>query len=555
MAFCLIPKLADDFIKRIRDGSLDPEELSKMSSEQRHDVFKDFLGEDNAKQVNSLFESKLLLKNQKAGYLSWIKKVGGLTPQVRSDLITRIGKMDRILNPEEEKSFLKDLASTKIGADISPDEAKTIFDLSNKVKETSQKMEPDFSFKNESDRLAYGDTKVALANYVNELKGNNKITLKSVTDIASLSKSVRASMDDSAIFHQGWKTLVTHPLTWSKNAFKSFSDLTRTLGGKEVMDEIMADRESRQNELNGNYDKMGLAVNKAEEAYPTSLPEKVPVLGRVYKASENAYTGFVYRQRMDIADKYLQIAKDQKIELTPKELKSIGSMVNSLTGRGNLGKYEPAAGLVNSVFFSPRYIKSQVDTLSHVITGAGGSNFVRKQAAWNLVKVAGAIATIITVSNAIKPGSAETDTRSSDFGKIRIGDTRFDVTGGLGSLITLASRIASQSSKSSTTGKVSQINSGKYGAPTGKGVLLDYMTNKLSPISQVVVELLNRSDFSGKPITVVGEAKNLIEPLTVANYEELKSNPNSANLLLTMIADGLGIATNTYSAKPPKQKK
>lgn len=560
-AFCLVRDQADRFIKGLRSGEIDPVKMAEMTSEKRNEYLAKFVDKENATQVNALFESKLLLKNQKTGFITWAKKVAGLTPESRKDLITKIGKMDSILNPEEEKTFLHDLASTKLGADVTAQEAKQIFELSNKVKEAGKDIGKDFTFKTEKERLAYGEARVDLANYVNDLKGNNKTTFKSLADVGGITKSLRASLDDSAIFRQGWKTMLTHPATWLKNGLRTFSDIVKSLSGKEVMDQIMADRESRPNELNGNYKKMGLAVNRAEEAFPSSLPEKltqvgkgnrftntiakpIQLVGRAYKASENAYTGFVYRQRMDIADKYLKIAQDNGTDLTPKELKSIGSMVNSLTGRGDAGFLnEPA---INNIFFSPRYLKSQIDTLGHVLTGAGGSNFVRKEAAINLVKIVSGIATIMTVANALKPGSAETDSRSADFGKIRIGNTRFDITGGISSLITLASRIATQSSKSSTTGQVSPINSGKYGSQTGKDVVTDYLTNKLSPIGQVVLDMLNQKDRNGKPITVVGELENLGLPLSVATYKELKSDPRAADILVSMILDGSGIATNTY---------
>jgi len=47
-----------------------------------------------------------------------------------------------------------------------------------------------------------------------------------------------------------------------------------------------------------------------------------------------------------------------------------------------------------------------------------------------------------------------------------MGNTRFDITGGMGSLVTLASRLAKQSSKSSTTGIVTKFGTG-YGQRTG----------------------------------------------------------------------------------------
>lgn len=534
-AFCLIQSQANKFIKGLRSGEIDPDKLSGMASAERHDYLSRFVGENNATGVNSLFESKLLLKNQQTGMINWAKKVAGLTPEVKRDLITRIGKLDTVLNPAEQERFLTDLATTKLGTDVTAEEANKVFTLSNKIKDA------------EVGSRAYGQAKVDLINYVNELKGLNKLSLKSVTDVAGLSKSIKASLDNSAIFRQGWKTLLTNPKTWAKNAATSFSDIARTLGGKEVLDEVKVDQFTRDNEINGNYKKMGIALGNPEEAFPTTLPEKIPLFGRLYKASETAYTGFVYRLRMDIADKYLDIARRSNVDLTPNELKSIGSMVNSLTGRGNLGKYEgSAANAFNNVFFSPRNVKAQFDTLGHVVTGAGGSNFVRKQAARNLVKITVGIAGIMAVANAVQPGSAETDPRSADFGKIKVGNTRFDITGGMSSLITLASRLATFSSKSTTTGQINLINSGKYGAQTGQDVVVDFLTNKASPITSVVLDLLKQKDRNGNTLTVGGEVSNLLTPLPITTFQDLKKDPNSANTVLAMIADGLGISTNTY---------
>ena len=545
-AFCLVKSQVDKFLKGIQKGEINPDKLSEMSSKNRHEYLSKYVGEENALQVNSLFESKLLLKNQQTGMINWAKKVGGLKPEVRRDIISKIEKLDKVLDPKDQDKFLKDLATTKLGVEVTPKEAKTIFDMTKKIEETKTSMQKEFTFKTEAERLAYGKARIELANYINDLKGLNKITLKSITDIGGMTKSIRASMDNSAIFRQGWKTLWTHPLTWAKNALTSFKDIVRTFGGKNVMDEVMADRMSRKNELNGNYQKMGLAISKPEEAYPSALPEKIPLLGRAYKASETAFTGFVYRQRMDIADKYIQIAEKSGVDLTPKELKSIGSMVNSLTARGNLGRYEPAANLVNNVFFSPRFVKAQIDSFLHPLTGAGGSNFVRKQAAINLVKVVAGTAAVLAVANAVKPGSVEKDPRSSDFGKIKVGNTRFDVTGGMGSLVTLASRLITMSSKSSTTQKVTQLNSGDFGSQTGADVVVNFFENKFSPALSVLKDIAQGKDFNGNKLTIQGELANLFVPLSISTFQELKSDPNSANIILAMIADGLGIATNTY---------
>lgn len=549
-AFCLTKEATDKFLKGLKSGEIDPQKLTDRTSEERHTFLEKYVGKENAKQVNALLESKLLLKNQQQGFISWAKTTGGLKEPARRDMISRIERMDKYLNPKDAEQFMKDLASTKLGVDVTREEAKNIADLSKQVTEAKASMETG------GDRMIYGRAKVALGNYINQLKEEAGKTgvlkslanpVKIVSNVAGTAKAIKASLDDSALFRQGWKTLWTHPGIWTKNAARSFSDIVKTFGKKAVMDEVTADIISRP-----NYDRMvkaKLATATIEEAFPTTLPEKIPLFGRFYKASEVAYTAFLHRQRADIFDKYIEIAQRSGLNIDDvKELRPIGSLVNSLTGRGNLGGLEPAAGVINNVFFSPRMIKSEIDTLGHVITGAGGSKFVRKQAAINLVKVVMGTAAILTIARAVNPNSVELDPRSSDFGKIKIGSTRFDVTGGISALVTLAARLITMSSKSTTTGQVTPINSGKYGAATGADVVVNFFENKLSPAASVIKDILKGKDFNGNNVTLLNELNNLLTPLPITTFQELQSTPNAAPVLAGMIADGLGLSVNSYGA-------
>lgn len=544
--FCLIPHAVTLFKEKLIDGTINPGKLADMTSAERRELFSGIVGSDSAKEVNALFESKLLLKNQQRGMITWAKTVSGIKPEVRRDIISRIQKLDKVLDPADQDKFLHDLASSKLGVDVTQAEAKQIADLARQIDVAKEAMQ------NGGDRLEYGRAQIALSNYVNELKSeasktslseNIKHPIQGVSKAAGIAKAVKASLDNSAIFRQGWKTLWTHNSQWRQNALKSFSDITGSLQGKEVLDEVHADVVSRP-----NYDKMkkaGLAVNTLEEDFPTRLPEKVPGFGKLYKASEAAYTGFLHRQRADIFDKYLELADRQGVNINNKEqLQSIGKLVNSLTGRGHLGGLEKSAGTFNNVFFSPRFLKSNIDTLTAHQLQKGVTPFVRKQAATNLVKIISGTAAVLGVAEAARPGSVELDPRSTDFGKIKVGNTRFDVSGGMTPILTLAARLLSQSTKSST-GVVTQLGKG-YGAPAGTDVVVNFLENKLSPAASVVKDLLNQKDFQGNKPTLLGELANLTVPLPITTGIELKNTPNSAPLLLGLIADGLGIATNTY---------
>jgi len=549
--YCLPANLANKFIEKLKDGSIDPAKLAEMSSEGRRTFFQTFMGEIHSKYTNSLFESKLLLKNQQRGMITWAKTVSGIKPEAQRDILSRVNKMTEILNPASEKAFLEDLVAHKLKTKVTIEQANKISEL---AKLTADKKE---AINKGGDRLEYGRAAVAFGNYVSGLKENaKKMTVseqlkpghlgKGIVNIGGVSRSIVASMDNSALFRQGWKTLWTNPGIWTKNAIKSFGDIARTIGGKNIINEVKADIVSRP-----NYDRMKkarLAVATIEEEFPSGLPEKIPAIGRFYKASQDAYTAFLYKQRADIFDKYMEIAERSNIDIDDKtQLESIGKLVNSLTGRGGMGFLEPIANKVNNVFFSPRLLKSHIDVLTAHLGDPKVTPFTKYQAAANLVKIISGTAAILVIAGAAKPDSVDWDPRSADFGKIKVGNTRFDVTGGMASLVTLVAREITNSTKSSTTGLVKGLGTGEFGESTRLSVAYNFFENKLAPLPAAIKNLLKARDFEGKKPTTVSTLKDLFVPIIMTNYQELKDDPESANTLLAMIAEGLGISTGTYS--------
>ncbi|MDB4893151.1 MAG: hypothetical protein JWL61_5006 [Gemmatimonadetes bacterium] len=551
--FCLLPKQVEEFKARIKTGELNPDDLMAMTSAERHAKFASFLGESNAQPVNAMFESKLLLKHQQEGIIAWAQRVGGLKPEVQRDILARVNRMDRVLEPKELDAFLSDLAAQKLGFGVTMEEAGKISELAKATSEAKAAMETG------GDRLEYGAAKVSFSRYVSDLRNEVKHPTSAsdlLRNTAGLAKSLKASGDNSALFRQGWKTLFSHPEIWQKNARQSWVDIAQTLGGKEVLDAVDADVFSRPNALNGRYAKAKLALGNIEEAFPTSLPEKVPILGRVYKAGEAAYTGFLRRTRADVFDKYMDIAEKSGVELSdPAELQSIGKLVNSLTGRGDLGKVEGAADVVNVTFFSLRNFKSNVDFLTAHQGQAGVTPFVRKQAALNLAKTVAGTAAILAIADAVAPGSVEWNPQSSDFGKIKVKDTRFDVTAGMGSIAVLAARMVTGAKKNATNGKVTKLDGSVMGQNRWD-MVVNFFENKLSPAASLVKDLMKGRDFDGNTPTITSEADNLGTPLPIATTRDNVQHYGADELLVYIAAalDFVGIGAQTFTDKKKKGK-
>jgi len=633
--YCLIKEKAEEFIKRLKSGEISPEKMDEMSSTERRKFFESFLGDD-AKNVNTLYERKILNKNREQGLISWAEQVSGKNTKQREALIKRIKenteeRLKKIFNPEDEKAFLSELAEQRLGLGISSEEAKTIFKLSKKFQDTRdffsktkiydkleeikgslsgnerkvvdelisrlddiktdkklvsqslarvkrylgegaddyikkeiEKFADDIVSSRKEQGLAYGASKVALDEYIGEIKlgiKNPRTIINTIKDVASFAKSVKASVDNSFIGRQGLKTLFSgHPVVWLKSFGESFRLLAKSgIKGEDAVRGLKAEILSRKNSRNGFYDKLKVELGNMEEAYPTSLPEKIPLLGRIFSASQQAFTGSAYRMRADLADVMIEKALKQGIDLNDKkQAEAIGELINSMTGRGKIkGISGSAQEALNVAFFSPKYVKSQLDTVGHIFTGAGGSNFVRKEAAKNLAGIVASIGSVLYLADKLQPGSVEWDSRSSDFGKIKIGNTRFDVTGGLGSLAVLASRIARQSSKS-TSGLIT--NMGDYGARDATALVGDFLENKTAPLLRLISDLYSGENFDREPTgweairnkpaeTLWTLGKGFVAPIPVENAIEAYRNKETEPALSAIILDAFGIGSNIYTTK------
>src|SRR5690606_16281417 len=114
----------------------------------------------------------------------------------------------------------------------------------------------------------------------------------------------------------------------------------------------------------------------------------------------------------------------------PEEFKGLADFVNTATGRTQIKSktLKSAQPLLNAIFFSPRFLASRAQMLNPAWYMRLPPQS-RKRAAKSMLKLAG---TGLALASLAKLGGAdvETDPRSSDFMKIRIGDTRYDIWGG-----------------------------------------------------------------------------------------------------------------------------
>ncbi|MFA5197670.1 MAG: hypothetical protein WC437_04615 [Patescibacteria group bacterium] len=579
MITCVPKPIADKIKKALKGKDISISKFLDMSSEQRIKLFEGF-GIRNPKEMNLLFEKKLILKNKYIGLKNFIDKItaSGKYSEARKAELAQVLKEwqeqqeERIFNPKEEETFLASLVEKIVGTVVTREQAMEISrltSLSRKILDEGYD-KGTRTWKSDELKQNYGASKVVLENYISNLKvremslkemlverlGKFKETYqinktKAVSDlimdslrfISDNSIAMVASFDNSFLGRQGLKTLMIKPKIWWNMTKSSFSDIYKVLGGQNAKDALWADVYSDPYYLDKSY-TIAKLIPETEEQYPTTIPSKIPFLGRFFDASEQAFTGSAIRSRTALYRFWADMAKKQGVDMTEKyQIQSLGKMVGSLTAKGQWGKRgEPA--IVRLFLWAPKMLKGNIDVLT-AHTGQDVSPFVRKQAAYNLLKIVGSSALLMMIANALNPGSAEDDPRSSDFGKIRVGNTRFDYTGGAASLITLASRIATQSYKSTTSGDVVKYGTG-YGEQTSFDALVDFLTNKSAPATRVVIDLLKGENFKRKPVTIPSALYSLATPISIQNVVDLKDEA-SAQAVLGVILDAIGINTGTYS--------
>lgn len=549
--FCLPPLQSKKFISALKDGSITPEKLTSFeSSEARREFLSEFVGAENAKEVNTLIESKMLLKDFKTGLVSGIKKMTGLQPAQKNDIISKVEKMSHLLDPKSQEDFLQDIASKKLGADVTFEEAKKITDLSHAIQEARSKvtitpgdyLKGKETSEQKKDRLAYGEQIRTLSDYLDSL--NPKVNKNVISNIANIPKTAMSTLDFSAPFRQGWG-MISRPQFW-----KAFPKMFKYAFSKKAYNTLQADILSRP-----TYDlmkKSGLRISvladklsQREEQFMSTLLNKVPGV----KASERAYVGFLNKVRADVFDNLIASAelRGEDIGIHSQTIKDIAHVVNDFTGSGNIGtndKYSNAVPALNASFFSPRKISATVNMFNpERYLNPNISKTARLAALRQLIGSVAATSTILGLL-ALNGEKVESDPKSSDFGKVVNNKTHFDLTGGNGTFLVLLSRLITNKTKSTTTGKIKDLGIG-YKPTTRADLTLKFARNKLSPIGSLFADWLYGSDSMGKPFDASSELLNRVKPLIISDLKTLiHDDPNNA--ILGTVANMFGIGIQTY---------
>lgn len=555
--FCL-PKFAADALKgKFVSGELTPSKLSSMTSAERREAFS-FLGTENAKSINTAFEQKLLLKNQETAMVNWAKEVLGDKHPALRDTLTKIEKNADLLTPDDLDMFLEDLVEKKLGVNVSPQEAATLVNLANDV-QTKKAAIPENAPNGSPVVLEYGTSLALFKKYMEDLKleaispfvermKNDKGGL--VKDALGATKSMTATLDASYAGIQGAKLLLTNPKKAIGILKETLKGIPISLRGEDAVLPTKAYVYSRKNARDGLDARAKLATGIGrEEVYPSSIPSRIPVIGRLFSASDHAFQNWALRARAEMFDMYVEKAQKAGLDITNAEnLEGLGSLANVMSGRAGLGRWEAVGDTVNVALFSPRFAISNIHFLTSHLMDPKATPFVKREAAKNLTKTVGALAAVLATATALG-FDTETDPTSTNFGKIKVGDSWVDISGKMGSFMVLASRLVTGDMKT-MAGKNIDLDSGDFGALSRASALGNFVEGKLSPSFSVALDFLQGKDFDGNKPTLMSSLKRLTLPMSLDSTRDMFKNSEDADLLLLLILTGLNTAG--FNTSTPK---
>jgi len=362
-------------------------------------------------------------------------------------------------------------------------------------------------------------------------------------------RAVMTSFDLSAVLRQGGVLSVSHPGI----ASKAIPDMLNALVSEQQSIRINSEILSRDNAPLYAKSKLYIApidgterFARMEESFMSRWARAIPGVRR----SERAYLTFLNKLRADTFDAMCEsLAKNG--EPTLDEAKAIATYINEATGRGGLGIEQAAVGL-NVAFFAPKYTISRFQLLmGHPMWRA--PNSARTIIAQEYAKYLAGIGVILALGVAAG-GEIEKDPRSSDFLKIRFGNTRLDPMSGLSQTAVLLTRIVTRQTKSAGSGEIKPLTGDEveYGGQTLPDVLARYLRTKLSPTFGLPLDLWSGKNVVGEKVEFPGGVLSAPVPLALGDIYEVMVEQGIPKGTVLSLLSIFGMGLQSYDPEATK---
>jgi hypothetical protein len=497
-----------------------------------------------------------------------INKIEETLPKERAKTPTFVDKMvlaSKLSDFNDE--LYQDVVKSKIGLDVDETVIAKIFELSEKVDTTKKTMEADVT--NTDNRIAYGNSILDLNEYVDGQKPKPFVSVptdatwlekaqiwgkdiaKEIPNIANVPKSLLSTLDLSGPGRQGLP-MISRPQYW-ENLGTMIKVAASETNYKNIKAEIITrDSYDLMKKSGLRITDIGDKIADREEAVMSNILTKIPLINILPGASERAYSGFLSKLRADVFDDMISKAKLVGEDITDIEVtKKIANTINSFTGAGKFLGQEQTNPYLNAMFFSPRKLQATLD-MFNPLTYMKSSQTARRGAQRNLVGMVGIAATIGYLGT-LAGGEVELDPRSSDFGKIKFGNTRFDLTAGNANFAVLLARVlpalpfvpGEAQTKSSTTDIMYDLD-GSFGDNTPADAVVRWFRNKAAPTASFFIDALYGENALGETFDLKEGIIDRAFPLIIADTLETAKEEGGTTAFASALANFFGVGASTY---------
>lgn len=374
-----------------------------------------------------------------------------------------------------------------------------------------------------------------------------------VKESLNIPRNVMTSGDLSAVLRQGFFFATGHPIQAARNIATMIRGMASEHNAAVIEQQIL----HRENAQNGYYSRgkveftstYPLRMTAMEEQVMSKLGQNIPLLGKyLVKPSNRAFTTFLNLARADGFDAMVKFLERKGEPLTNAELRAIGNYVNVSTGRGNMAKFAAASEGLATAFFSPRLVVSRFQLLAGqpmwrgsartriAIAGEYGRMLAGMAVIYGLAKLGGA--------------TIETDPRSSDFGKLRFGNTRVDPMAGLSQVTVLLSRLISGKTVNAK-GKVLPIRGEgvKFGMSNAADIAWRFLRSKFSPVIGAGFDIASGKNVVGETVTPVSVTSNMLVPLSFQDVFNVMKEQGIPAGTAMMILSAFGMGLQYYEPR------
>lgn len=474
------------------------------------------------------------MQNQGAGYKEQLASIKGQVPGADFESIAQH------FNPEDV-SHLEQLINK------SPrlrrfEKLSTLRSLHNLLDPEGVKMPTERELRNLSDVL--GPSVWSDVAKRTRLDGPADVLLKTVNS----SKTAQASIDVSGASRQAFP-FVARKAFWNSLPayFKTYYD--RVIHGKNVTayDKYMEsikdmDTYPEMKQAGVSFTGRGFSFS-GEDYFQGSYAEAIPIYGtRLIKGSDDGYSGYLNLVRAKVFDTLYK----QKIASggvwTRDQLKELGEYVNTGTGRGSIFKFlRSSKKLLDAAFWSTSLQASRMKLLSphYAARLYAKDKFLFKQYARDMAGMIAVSASMLSAATLMFPGvTIETDPRSTDFLKIKVGNRRYDVLGSFQPYLRLAVQELTGEKKNVNTGEIKPLGANPLGMLIGQDqtdhypgfgdetrmtVLGNFFGNKLAPLPSLFLRYMEQNKYQKLDWPL--EAAKLGVPMWFPDvYTETKTN-------------------------------